>query len=157
VPAGNCAALLWTSGSAYLLSVPDGTIISRWHRPKHAIDHACVAGDLTLLVTRRLWGKDRLQWPVAELRAYRGGDVVYVRAYPRWAGPTVRYESASGRVYEATSFGVGILDPRTGDREVAVNFARGGDPYSRVLQPSLMDGRLYAVGEDGRVFALEHP
>jgi hypothetical protein len=48
VPAGGAAALVWTSGSAYLLSVQDGAALGRWRRRNFTIDHACVAGDLTL-------------------------------------------------------------------------------------------------------------
>jgi outer membrane protein assembly factor BamB len=157
VPARAGAALLCTNSSGYLLSVLDGTVLERWHRRNYGVDQACVADGLTLLVTRREWGKTRLPWPVAELRAYRNLDEVYASTYPRSAGPTIRYEPATGRVYEATSFGLGILNPRTGDRETVINFGDDDVPYGRVGQPTVLDGLLYTVGDDGRVFALEHP
>jgi outer membrane protein assembly factor BamB len=157
VPAGAGVAAFWTSGSASLLSLTDGKILRRWRRQNHVIEHVCIAEDLTLLVTRRVWGKDRMAWPVSVLRAYQGDSEVYALTYPRWAMTTMRYEPATGRVYEATSYGLGILDPRTGEREVVISFAGDDGPYGRVHQPSVQDGRLYAAGEDGRVFAIEHP
>jgi len=157
VAAGGGAAAFWTSGSAYLLSVASGAVLGRWRRRGHCVDHVCVAGDLTLAVTRRLWGRDGETWPVAELRAYRGATAVYGLTYPRWAMAAVRYEPGTGRVYEATSHGLGILDPRTGERVVVIGFAAGDDRPGQVGLPSVRDGRVYVAADDGRVLALEHP
>jgi hypothetical protein len=159
VPAGGEAALLWTQGSAYVLRITDGALLGRWSRRNHQVTHACGAGELTLLVTARLWGPNRLPWPVSVLRAYRGAQEVYARPYPRWACVSLRYEPATGLVYEATSWGLGILDPTRGERLARLTDFGGTDPlgHCRVHLPSYAQGRLYVLSGGGRVVALRHP
>lgn len=159
VAAGLDSALLWTQASAYLLRIPDGALLGRWGRRNHRVTHACRAGERTLLVTTRLWGPNRLSWPVSVLRAYSGEQEVYARPYPRWASTSLRYEPAIGLVYEATSQGLGILDPTRGERLARVTDFGGADPREpcRVHLPSYAQGQLYVLNGGGRVVALRHP
>jgi len=123
------------------------------------VDHGCIAGDITLLVTSCVWGPDRLPWPVSQLRAYRGEEELYTFSYPRSACASIRYETATGMVYEATSRGLGILEPGSGVRRAVVtNF--GSDETvlpDRVNQPNFQCGRLYVLNGERRLFALRHP
>lgn len=158
-PCGNCragggrTALMWTSRSAYLFSVPDGELLRRWAVRNHQVQNACPAGALILLVTRRNYGRDRANWPVSELRAFRGGEQVYSLPYPRWTTPRLRYEPTTGMIYEAAGYGLGIFDPEAGTRSAVIRF--GGEEQTD--PPAVESGMLYAVTSRGRVFALRHP
>ena len=157
---GGRTALMHTWRSAYLVSVPDGQLLRRWALRGHSVREACAAGDLILVVTRRIYGPQGYDWPVSELRAFRGGEQVYTETYPRRTTPVLRYEPTTGRVYEATSQGLGILDPVTGTREVVVRFGpdEWSDPEVDQIHPPAVDsGMLYAINANGRVFALRHP
>jgi hypothetical protein len=56
--------------------------------------------------------------------------------------------------------GLGILDPETGTREAVIRFSKGEepDPVAEDTHPPAIDGGvLYAINQNGRVFALRHP
>lgn len=156
-PAGVDRVLLWSGETALLLSAGTGSLLGRWRRPNHAVDHGCVAAGRTLLVTRRVMGKILWRWPFAELRGYRGDAQVFAGQYPRSAMATMRYDAATRLVYEATSYGLGVIDPRTGERVAVVRFTRGKDDFLQIQQPSVTGGRIYALCGDGRVVAMRHP
>jgi hypothetical protein len=159
VVAGEKTALFWTHRSAYLINIADGTLLGRWGRRYQHVDCASVAGDITLMVTRHVWGANRLPWPTSQLRAYRSKKELYALSYPRWAGVSIRYETTTGRVYEATSYGLGILDPVSGLRKAVVTDF-GGDDFvesGHVHQPWVECGRLYVLNGRGNIFALKHP
>jgi hypothetical protein len=123
------------------------------------VDHGCIAGDITLLVTRRVWGPDRLPWPVSQLQAFRGEQELYTFSYPHSAGASIRYETATGMVYEATYYGLGILEPGSGVRRIVVADFGSDDSVlpDHVHQPCIQCGRLYVLNGEGRLFALRHP
>jgi hypothetical protein len=158
VPAGSGLALLWTGRSAYLVTIADGQFVWRWHRRNVEVESACHAAQRVLLVTRPVSGKDRVPGPVADLRGYRGEVEVFSRPYARWALVTLRLGATRGQVSEATAFGLGILDPKTGRRNLVVSgFGHDEAVYGRVSQPDFSGGLLYALGERGHVFALRLP
>jgi hypothetical protein len=159
-PGTGRTALMWTWRSAYLFSVRDGRLLQRWAFRTRDIRHACFAGGRVFLVTNRHHGPQREPWPVSELRAFRGGAEINCQTYPRHAGAALRYEPSTVRVYEATSHGLGILNPVTGAREVVVRF--GTEAWSdcqvdQIHPPAVKEGVLYVINGSGRVFALRHP
>jgi outer membrane protein assembly factor BamB len=156
---GGRTALLRTWRSVYQFTVPDGRLLRRWMLRGHFVGEACAAGELVLLITRRIYGPEGYDWPVSELRAFRGGEQIYTHTYPRWTTPALRYEPANGRVYEATSYGLGILDPETGNREVVIRFGAEdwADSQDQTHPPAVEGGVLYVINDIGRVFALRHP
>ena len=153
-------ALLYTFGSAYLLSRADGRVMERWKRRGRQVDQACAAGELAVLLTRRDFGPGKPLHPVTELRAYRGSRELYSHAYPYWSGPWLWHEPATGKVYEATNHGLGILDPETVVREaviVGLDVDKHGNPSEDTGPPTVSDGVLYVLTERGTVLALRHP
>lgn len=164
IPTGG-ELLVWTWRTAYRFRVADGTPLGRWHRRHHHIRSAAAAGDVTLLVYNREWPVEPHTWPVCELIAYRGDGELYRFNYPLHGGADLRYEAATGVVYESTYRGIGVLDPATGSRRAAVV---GDGEFYGWLASSVMasDGAMYvaldreSVGDsDGppRVVALRHP
>lgn len=157
---GGRTALIWTMRSVYLFSVPDGQLLRRWPFPNRYVRHACASGDLVLVVTKNVEGRHRHPGMATDLRAYRGADQLYLQNYPEATGPVLRYDPTTGKVYEATSYGLGILDPVTGNREVVIRFSTGdvADPdVEQTHPPAVAAGVLFAINAKGRIFAIRHP
>jgi hypothetical protein len=84
---------------------------------------------------------------------------VYCQTYPRSTIVSIRYEAATRTVYEATFFGLGILDPATGSRRLVLMNPEneGSFEFNHVQQPCFAGGRLFVMNGEGRVVALRHP
>lgn len=88
-----------------------------------------------------------------------GGVEQWRIEYDPWPLCRPVYSDETGLVYEATSHGLGILDPVTGRRLYCITgFPHAsGLPDQRVDAPLALDGFLYCHHRDGSLIALRHP
>ncbi len=82
-----------------------------------------------------------------------GGVEQWRIEYDPWPLCRPVYFDETGFVYEATSQGLGILDPATGRRLYCIT----GFPDQRIDAPLASDGFLYCHHRDGSLIALRHP
>jgi hypothetical protein len=152
--------VIWTRRSVYRIRASDGEIVHRWHLHLHEAKSACPVGNLLFMVTNRFISSSKPNCPYDELRTFVGDEQVDCATYPLWAGTSLRYERLINRILEATQYGVGILNPATGQREFAINhFAQSEHAYweDRVAQPAYADGILYVHSSKGYLSALKYP
>ena len=148
------SVLLQTHGSVYLLDPSDGRVVLRWNAGGPDVRECLPAGDVVLASTWEPQGGASLD-ARGELIALSGGTVAYRRPAARW--PTgLRYSAETRLVYEARQDGLGIIDPRTGDR--LWDLQAGEGPLDRWCgTPDVRDRVIYALTADGRLYALRHP
>lgn len=79
------------------------------------------------------------------LRVIAGADELYTHECPGLTA-MLRFDSATGMVYESGSRGLGIIDPGSGDRVHYVAFAPLLDPSL----PEVSDGFIYVLGNERR-------
>jgi hypothetical protein len=155
-----------TFWSVYLLDAKDGRILERWHWRGRRIRHLVAARDCMLVVTQRAHS-DMSTKPQDVLLASQAhepdrhliglssdGELVRHPAPRSLIG--LRWSVETGLAYESRLDGIGILDPRTGERLHSI--VAPWDRYSAHCgQVDVRDGRIYLLGAHGELFALRHP
>ncbi len=152
-------AVVMTRRSIYAIEVESGAIRKKWYWQNFEVEDICVAEDTLLVVRRRDLGEGRPLWPVSEVLAFRGGELVFQRNCPRNSITKLRYEPQTGYIYESTQQGLGILDPVHGQRRAAiVNIGKSeGPPHDHTTLPAYAAGTLYMLNSDCDVLAVRHP
>ena len=102
----------------------------------------------------------------AELRGFSGADALYSHEY---VGPTamLRFDAATGMVYESRLDGIGIIDPVTGRRihhitsesgfSPALPDVDGGTIYALAIEPHIPQDQEKPSTWMGVLVALRHP
>lgn len=158
---------LRTFWSVYLLRPKNGTVVQRWHWRARSIRHLVGTRDVLLAVTQKAYGGLPTAPSAAMLRASAAGDVdrilvglgldgeVYRHACPRYI-VGLRWSSETGLVYESRADGLGILDPRTGER--LHDIVSPGERHGAHGGPvDVRNGTIYMLTLEGMLLALRHP
>lgn len=159
-------ALVQGLRTLYALCLRTGAVLHRWRWPEREIHRVEVAGDILLVVTAalgRLCDVPRGRRPLEsldELAAWRSGQELWRQTYPRYSLVHLRWDPPTRLLHEATSHGVGLLNPQTGERLACIHdFGRlaSGAPNSSAGIPTVAEDRLYALTGDGSIWALRLP
>jgi hypothetical protein len=157
---------LRTFWSVYLLGPKNGSIEQRWHWRERSIRHLVATRDSLLVVTQR--AADMSTAPTAALlRASAAGDPGRMLIGLRPDGEAfrqpcpgyvvgMRWSSETGLVYESRLDGLGILDPRTGERLHDI-VAPGERDHAHGGLVDVRDGTIYMLTRPGFLMALRHP
>jgi hypothetical protein len=155
-----------TFWSVYLLDARDGHVVERWHWRGRRIRHLAGARDCMLVVTQRAYC-DMATKPQDVLFASQdrepdrlliglSADGELFRQPAPLSLTGLRWSAETGLAYESRLDGLGILDPRTGDR--LHSLVAPWDRHSAHCgQVEVRDGLIYLLGAHGELFALRHP
>jgi PQQ-like domain len=157
---------LRTFWSVFVIEPKDGQIAERWHWRGRFTKHLVCARDSLLVVTQRAY-EGMTSDPTHVLRASMAGEPRRMVVGISDEGETfqqpcprqllgLRWSSETGLVYESRADGLGILDPRTGER--LHDIVSGSDPSSVHCGPvDVRDGVVYMLGLRGAMHAIRHP
>ena len=123
----------------------DGSVRHVW-KPGDRIRAAIAVGDRVLAVV----GDDE---STLRLLVLRHGETLHDHPYPELGGPeTLRFVPLTGLVYDCRIGGLGILEPRTGER--LFEFTGLDEPVAHV---DAHKSSIFALDNRGVVRALRHP
>ncbi|MBI3974654.1 MAG: PQQ-binding-like beta-propeller repeat protein [Chloroflexi bacterium] len=161
--------LVQTTASVCLLRPDDGRIVRRWHWAGRRIRQCVVAGDLLVVVARSLppttpeAAGERVLGELELIGVPAGGDGSNATdAEPAYTRPCAKYfaalrwSSETRLLYESRIDGLGILDPRAGERLCDLAPGNAG-PVRQCHLPDVRGGVIYVAAGQGRVYALRHP
>lgn len=150
---GPCIAALWIMGPDVLVRTEhtlfrlrrvDGSVRGTW-KPGLRIRAAIAAGDRLLAVV----GED----PDSRLVVLRREKAIHEHPYPRFGGvEMLHFRPLMGLVYDCRVAGLGILDPRTGERLVEFTGLRGPIAHVDANRSS-----IFMLDGQGVVRAISHP
>jgi hypothetical protein len=155
-----------TFWSVYLLDAKDGRVLERWHWRGRRIRHLACARDCMLVVAQRAYS-DMSTKPQDVLFASQAHEAdrlliglslheeMFRQPAPR-SLTGLRWSPDTGLMYESRLDGLGIIDPRTGERlhDVAAPWDRHSAHCGQV---DVRDGVIYLLGAHGELYALRHP
>jgi outer membrane protein assembly factor BamB len=162
------SVLFCTHKSLYEIQCSTGQILRRWKPKRLEIESVAVADDRIFVAARKEIGGNRLS-PVTELVCLEEMSEIYRLPYPYWAGSQLRYVPETGMVYEATSYGLGIVNPETGERTAAIRHMKSGkivkygsdlvdDSHDTISLPFVKEGVIYFVSQqNAHIYAVKHP
>ncbi len=153
---------VWANTYTSLCEAAPGTgeIIQRLHRPGHGITSFEVCGDTLILVLRPSTGQFSPTGEPAHLIGIRHGEEVYRREYAPHVAPDLTVVPGTGWVYEFGHLGIGIIDPRSGQRLASIRgfgTSPHGHPDNLTTAPAVAGGTIYVATCDGAIWALRHP
>ena len=161
---GNVA--LRTFWSVYVLSSKDGHVVRRWHwRARYVRQLVCTENTL-LAVNQRVTGNMSMA-PSAVLFASAavspqrtlvglGTDGERFSRPSRRTVVGLRWSDETGLVYESRSDGLGIIDPKTGERAHEILFPPQG-AHGQCGVVDVRDGVIYLLSSGATLWALAHP
>jgi hypothetical protein len=157
-------ALIPTVQTLYGIVPRTGDVLKRWTRPNHEIRSlAATDRDLCMVqsneVALRVTGRQPLV-PHKQLVVIRGDRVVSRVTYPPYTGTALRWDQRKRRVYEATSLGLGVIDPETGARLAFIDGFKPrhrGSQNNSIALPFADDDALYVLTSTGILARLRYP
>lgn len=160
----NVVVQSWNS--LYILSPRTGAVVRKLSWPERRVRTTTVAGATLVTITEEKPDSEHLLSGNAELRGFSGADALYSREH---VGPMamLRFDAATGMVYESRHDGIGIIDPATGRRIHHITSETGFWP----ALPDVDGGTIYALASEvhipqdqekprtrmGVLVALRHP
>ncbi|MCW3100181.1 MAG: Protein kinase [Chthonomonadaceae bacterium] len=173
LPDGSIYQVQWYDGMVlvrtrkglYGLSPRTGEILQKWRWRGQKIESVAVAGSTLCVVVSNEPGRDEKMPPNprTELLGIQRDGIHWRLPYPRKLGIDLRWDCESRLLYEATYYGLGIVDPETGTRHTLVTgFSTDvrwdtGKPDDEIGLPSIENGILYILHTSGMLWALHHP
>lgn len=155
-------ALVQTSRSLFGLSPQTGEVLHKWEWPERALSNVCVAEDILCVITDELerQGKKKTRYLSGryELIGLRQDTELWRLPYPRYTAGGLRWEPSTRLLYEATSRGLGMINPAMGERVAVIEGAGNEEQnYDQIGLPSVEAGALYAISHSGQIARLSPP
>jgi outer membrane protein assembly factor BamB len=149
-----------TDTSLYEASPETGEIAQRVRKPGHGIVSFEVCGDTLLVVLCPSTGQFSPTGVPAHLVGIRHGEEVFRRQYAQYVHPDLTFVPETGWVYESGPQGIGIIDPRSGQRLASIRefgMSPHGYPDNMTTAPAVEGNTIYVATSRGAIWALRHP
>jgi len=152
--------------SLYFLKPRTGEVVRKLSWPERRVRTTTVTGATLVTITEEDFDREHPQSGDAELRGFSGADALYSHEYVGLMA-MLRFDAATGMVYESRLDGIGIIDPVTGRRIHHITSESGFWP----ALPDVDGGTIYALASElhipqdqekpstrmGVLVALRHP
>ena len=176
----NVVVQSWNS--LYILKPRTGAVVRKLSWPERRVRTTTVTGATLVTITEEDFdsiaandrgferfmreAREHSQSGDAELRGFSGADALYSHEY---VGPTamLRFDAATGMVYESRLDGIGIIDPVTGRRihhitsesvfSPTLPDVDGGTIYALAIEPHIPQDQEKPSTWMGVLVALRHP
>jgi hypothetical protein len=78
---------------------------------------------------------------------------------PAYCTPRLRWCESTGLLYEASTYGLGMVQPASGIREVAIVGMKGIHDFDdcQTGSPAIANGQMFILRSNGTLMCLKHP
>jgi outer membrane protein assembly factor BamB len=140
----------------YRLSIELGEVLDCRAWRGREITSLAVAGDTWCVASTTFDWSNPCENATWDLIGGRGTEPLWRLPYQAHGEGSLRFDEATGLLYEACYGGLGIVDPQRGERLHVVGDFEPKEPGG-MGQPAYADGCLYVLTQGGTLYALRHP